>query len=140
MAYSRVSSSEDAGRNIVVRRQEVAGLILTEYYYSDEVLEPTHSHERAYFQILLKGSYTEQEKRRTLEHRSLSLAFQPIVESQASHIHPEGLHCLKMEMSNAWRERIGDGLDSHYSRCLGLPANFAKGSLPWLGVRLFDEW
>src|SRR5579871_1240826 len=140
VAHSGVTVPTGTGSYLLVRRQEVARLTLTEALYSNEVIEPTHSHERAYFEIVLKGGYTEHEKRRIQDYRALSVAFEPIKEPHSSRIHSEGLHNLRIEMNPEWLERIGNGLDHPYSRCLDTAASFANGTLPWLGVRLYAEW
>src|SRR5262249_13661764 len=50
------------------------------------------------------------------------------------------LHYLKIYMNPAWLEPICEGLDRSYSHGLNAAANFAEGALPWLGIRLYDEW
>jgi AraC family transcriptional regulator len=140
VACSQVTLPGGAGSYLKVRRQDIAKLALVEDLYSTAAIDPKHSHKRAYFKIVLKGAITEHEKHRTLEHRALSVGFQPIDEPHSSHIHPEGLHYLKVLMNPEWMERIGDGLDRPHFHCLNSAANFANGTLPWMGMRLYDEW
>jgi hypothetical protein len=40
-------------------RKHMARLTLTEALFSNEVIGPAHSHERAYLEIILKGGFTE---------------------------------------------------------------------------------
>jgi AraC family transcriptional regulator len=140
VAHSSVTIRSGTGSFLLVRRQEIAGLRLAETVYSNEVLEPNHSHHRAYFEIILKGTNVEHDNRSIVEHRALSVAFQPIVESHSSHIQPDGLHSLKIEMNPARLENIGDGPDHGCANGLNAATNFANGPLPWLGLRLYREW
>ena len=140
MAKLGVTIASGTGSFLLVRRMELAQLRLSETFYSNEVTEPNHNHVRPYFEIILKGAYTDQDKRTTLEHRARSVAFQPIVASHSSHIHPEGLHSLKIEMTLERLECISDSLDHEAIQCLNTTANFARGMLPLLGARLYNEW
>lgn len=140
MAQSGVVIATGNGSLLRVRQQNVARLILLEDIFANEVIEPVHAHHLAYFKIILKGGITEHEKRRTLEHYALSVAFQPIEEPHSSHIHPEGIHYLKVFLSPEWLERLRDSLDRPSREGFNVAANFAHGTLPWLGVRLYDEW
>jgi AraC family transcriptional regulator len=129
-----------SGYFLMVRRQEVTSLTLTEALYPHETIEPTHSHSHAYFEVILKGGYTENEQRRTLDYRALSVAYEPVKEPHSSRIHVDGLHNLRIEMDSEWLARIGNSLDRPYAHGLETAANFNNGPLAWMGVRLYDEW
>src|SRR5579871_4950864 len=133
MTDKGVMIASGTGSYLRVRQKDIAGLTLREELYSNEVLEPIHSHKLAYFKVILKGAITEREKRRTLEHRALSVAFQPVEEPHSSHVLPEGLHYLKILMDPKWLKRIADDLERPYTADFSRAANFANGTLPWLG-------
>jgi AraC family transcriptional regulator len=140
MDYPKPSLARGTGHYLRVRKQELARLTLTEDLYSSVAMDPIHSHDRAYFKIILKGAITEHEKHRTLEHHALSVGFQPVEEPHSSHIHPEGIHYLKVHMQPKWLKGIRESIGLYHSGSLNSAANFARGALPWLGVRLYDEW
>lgn len=140
MAQSSLTRAIGTGAFRIVRRQALAGLTLTEALYPNEVIEPVHCHERAYFEIILKGAYTELEKGRTQEHSGLSLGFEPIKEPHSAHVHACGLHNLRVELQPEWLKRMDDGLPGPHSKCLNKASLFTSGSPLWLGMRLYDEW
>lgn len=58
-------------------RREAAGMVFVESFYREELRIPRHEHANAFFNLVLKGSYTEVSGGRTSTRGPSTLAFHP---------------------------------------------------------------
>jgi AraC family transcriptional regulator len=119
----------------ILGHRDIAGLTLMEVYYPADYREPHHDHPNPYFQCVLKGSYTEHEANRDIDYTAFSLGFQPAGVPHISQIHQEGLHCFTIHIGPSWAERLQD-----HAGALRQATSYQGGLLPWLGVRLYNEF
>src|SRR6266545_3536079 len=114
---------------------EMAGLTLTETTYTPESRIPYHSHEHAYFCVVLQGNYTETYGRRNRECSAMTVAFHPPEEVHSELFDKTIVRSFNVEVKPVFMERVGE-----HSDILNDPVDFQGGSLAWLGVRLYREF
>ena len=94
----------------------VADIRLTESLYSPAFRIPTHSHESAYFGLVLEGSYTETYEAKTRQCLPSTLLFHPAGEVHSECHDDVTVRILNIEFPGKWRERLND-----YSTFLNTP-------------------
>jgi AraC family transcriptional regulator len=119
----------------ILGKSEIAGLTLIEVFFPAEFSEPSHVHANPYIQCVLEGSYTEHEEKRDLDYRAFSLGFQPAGVPHYTQIHQGGLRCFTIHIGESWAERL-----QYHANALSHATSFQGGLLPWLGIRLYNEF
>lgn len=113
----------------------VAGLMLAERTYAPGFRTPRHSHENAFFCLILQGRSTETYSTRTRECNPHTLLFHPADELQSEHFHSSGGRCFIIELEHAWADRLGD-----YAAVLQASAGYRGGTLNALAAKLYKEF
>ena len=85
-----------------------AGLALSDIVHRVPRRLPLHSHERAYFSLLLSGAYEEQCGRRSLVYHPGSLGFHPPGLVHRDRLGEAGGRFFIAELDEAWLERVHD--------------------------------
>lgn len=119
----------------ILRKRNVADLILTETVYSPQARLEKHAHENAYFCAVLQGSYTEHYGRRQLECERRTLLFRPPNEIHQDVFHSAGGRCFIVEIGAQKIERLRE-----HSLKLEEAADFLDNSLSNLILRLNREF
>jgi AraC-like DNA-binding protein len=118
----------------LVRKEAVAGLVLSETCYAAHTDTPKHSHANPYICLVRSGGYTETYGHHTRECEPHTVVFHPPGE-----VHTERFdqiaHSFNIELPSAWTQRIG-----LCSRVLEHPLDFRGGQLATLIARLYDEF
>ena len=109
-----------------LNKDSVAGLTLTETSYESNLKLPRHSHEQAYFCLVLKGAYTESFRKQTRTCKKATMIFHPADESHADHFHTES-RCFNIQISDRWMDRV-----RQHPLSLHEPRDFAGGMVPCL--------
>jgi AraC family transcriptional regulator len=112
----------------------VAGLTLTESYYSPGLVLPAHAHDYAFFCVVIDGSYTETANGRTRTCTHSTLLYHPPQEVHSDTFHRNGGRCLSIELNNAWLRRA-----RQQSAIFGGSAEFRGERLALLAARLCHE-
>jgi AraC family transcriptional regulator len=118
----------------LVRRQDFAGLHLTETRYTAGTRLPRHCHEHAYFCLVRRGSYREEYAGRQRSCGPLTLAFHP-----AEELHSESfdgdVRSFNLSLTPVWLRRMPD-------RVLPLeqPSDFRGTAAVDVAVRLYEEF
>jgi AraC family transcriptional regulator len=118
----------------ITRKREASGLILSELKHDKARKLPTHSHELAYFCLLLNGNYWEQFGRKRITYKPLTVMFHPPDTTHVDEIGPAGGRFFSVEVKTEWMERLRE--------CLGkieLDSSLHEGDLAWLAMRLYRE-
>jgi AraC family transcriptional regulator len=118
-----------------LRRADVAGFSLQEWDYDADFQFPRHSHDSAFFNLLLHGCFTETCGNWARTCPPFTLIFQPAGEPHGKQIHRSGARTFDVEISPRWLERVRDHglrLDSPIEVHSGLPI--------WLALRLYKEF
>ena len=118
-----------------LRAQEVAGFRLEEWAYDPGFQFPRHSHECAFLNLPLHGSYTEAYGRKTRTGQPLTLVLQPAGEVHAKQFQCAGGQTFDITITPRWLERIGE-----IGVSLDGPAEFSGGLAVWLALRLYKEF
>ena len=118
----------------ITRKREASGLILSELKHDTARKLPSHSHELAYFCLLLNGNYWEQFGRKRITYKPLTVMFHPPDTTHLDGIGPAGGRFFSVEVKTEWMERLRE--------CLGrveLDSTLHEGDLAWLAMRLYRE-
>lgn len=118
----------------VLKRWEVAGLLLMEATYAPNRKVPRHSHERANFCMALQGVCTEQLGTKTREYKPLTLDFLPPDHAHALNFYAAKLRCFTMVIEPHWLERARE-----YSLLVDSSVHCHGGSLAELFMRIYKE-
>ena len=89
----------------VAVRRAVNGLILTETRYPVDAAFPRHSHDLAYFSVLIGGTHVEQVAREEIDYRPFVATFHPTGEEHSGLIRG-GSRMFVLEMGEAWVSRV----------------------------------
>jgi AraC family transcriptional regulator len=117
------------------KSQSIGGLLLSEHAYPADLNIPSHSHERAYFCLVLRGGYTESYGRRTRDCQAASLIFHPEAEVHSDRFSTVGGHLFCVELTPPWLERI-----RVYSPVLDQAADMQGGAPACLAFRFYREF
>jgi len=119
----------------LLRRETVAGIVMTETRYEPRQRLPLHTHERAYICLVRRGAYTEQFAARTREVGPSTLAFHPPGEMHTQQIHDTEVSSFNIELSPSWLERT-----SGTNAPLVESAEFRGGPIASLARKLYREF
>src|SRR5215475_14513 len=86
--------------------REVAGLVLAESVYCEELRIPKHEHANAFFNLVLEGTYTEVCGSRARTRGPSTLAFHPSGEVHADHWHGPGGRVFHVEVPASRLEQV----------------------------------
>jgi len=118
----------------VSQRQRRQGLVLSTLRHDAPRKIPAHSHELAFFCLLLDGDYREQCARRTIEYQPFTLVFHPPGLHHRDEIGPRGGWFFSVEVEHFWLEALHD-----YARPLDPSPDVHGGTVLWLAMRLYRE-
>ncbi len=119
----------------VLRSRVVADFTLTETVYPPNLELPRHSHEGAYFCLVMQGAYTESYGKQTRLCRPTALIFHPPAEVHSDRFHRTGGRCLNIQMGPGWLRRVAEP-----SLNLDRAFHVQAGELSHLAVRLSREF
>ena len=115
-------------------RADVAGIGLAETVYPAHAQLPQHTHESAYFCLVLKGSYQETVARRQRVCRTSMLVFHPAGEAHSDRFGEEGGACFNLEFGPTWMERV-----RVIAKTLDAPTVFVDPATTRLAARIQHE-
>ncbi len=118
----------------VSHRQRRQGLVLSTLRHETARKIPAHSHELAFFCLLLEGDYREQCGRRIIEYEPFTLVFHPPGLHHHDEIGPRGGRFFSVEAEPHWLEALHD-----YGRPLDSSPDVHGGEVLWLAMRLYRE-
>jgi AraC family transcriptional regulator len=96
---------------------------------------PWHSHELAYFCIVLRGSYTERYGKVSRIYSPGTVVFHPQAETHSDEFHEAGGHIFSVTLGSRWLKRLDDG-----SRVLTRTDHLQGGRAAWIARRLYCEF
>lgn len=108
---------------------------LGEAIYDRGVSLPKHSHELAFFSLLLEGCYTGHYPQRLIRHEPFTVTFHPPGESHRIEIGNSGAKVVIVEILPALLERVRE-----YAPVPGTITDQGGGELLWLSARLLREY
>jgi AraC family transcriptional regulator len=119
----------------VLARRKRSGLILSEFEHKRAKKLPQHSHQLAFFNLLLDGDYQESYGKRTAVLQPLTTIFHPSGVTHHDEIGPHGIRIFSVEVEDQWVDRLRE-YGAVPESSVGLPG----GELGWLATRLYREY
>jgi AraC family transcriptional regulator len=118
----------------ILRKRQASGLILSELKHENPRKLPSHSHELAYFCLLLDGNYWEQLGRKRIIYKPLTVMFHPPGTTHIDEIGSGGGRFFSVEIKAEWIERLRE-----CNGAIDLDSSLHEGDLAWLAMRLYRE-
>lgn len=120
------------GKALNCRR--VCGLKLTESRYAPGLRVPKHSHEHAYFSLVLEGTFDGLFGARAQQGKPFDAVFRPPDEPHSVHFHRTGARLFSIEVEAHRLEHA-----RQHSLRLDRSTELAGGQLAWLAFRIYRE-
>lgn len=115
--------------------REQCGAIFTDVRHASPRKLPKHSHELAFFALVLNGHYRERCGRSEGQYAPFTLMFRPAGIPHQDEIGPRGVRLYEIELRPSWQKRLAD-----CSAALDTPRDdVGGGRLLWLALKLFRE-
>ncbi len=114
------------------KRVDAAGLVLTEVSHALGRKLPVHTHESAYFGLLLDGGYTERFTQRATEYGPFTLGFHPPSLTHEDEIAACGSRMFCIEVRDTFWQRTKNLLAAP-----NFTPDLCGRETTWLGVRLY---
>jgi AraC family transcriptional regulator len=118
----------------VLGRRRTSGFLLSELHHGTRRQFPRHMHERAYFCLLLSGSYAEQITGRPFEQEPMNVAFHPPALVHRDEVGERGARFFSLEIDDRWIESLRD--EEPPDLAFGVAS---EGDPLWLALRLYCE-
>ena len=114
------------------RRIELGDVVLTEIVHSTRRKLPLHTHESAYFGLLLAGSYSERCTHRAASYEPFSTGFHPPALTHSDEIGSRGsrMFCVELRAKYFIRTR-------QYLSAPKFVPDLCASRVTWLGLRLY---
>jgi AraC family transcriptional regulator len=119
----------------IIGNQRCCDLVLTEVRHTRGNRFPRHSHELAFFSLLLDGSYTEQCGRKSIDYKQLMVVYRPPAVTHSDRIGGSGVRLFNVEIKDSWLERM-----RQYGPVNDLSLEPIGGELCWLAARLYRQF
>ncbi|HXA00309.1 MAG TPA: AraC family transcriptional regulator [Candidatus Dormibacteraeota bacterium] len=117
------------------KRFETAGLVLTEVHHVHGRKLPVHTHESAYFGLLLDGGYTERFTQRATEYGPFTIGFHPPGLTHEDEIPVCGSLMFCIEVRDIFWQRA-----RQYMTAPKFTPDLYGTMTTWLGVRLYQSF
>jgi AraC family transcriptional regulator len=119
----------------IVQKMEVGNFILSETVYPRGLRVARHSHENAYYCIVLQGSYDQAYGRKSRVSGPLTLEYHPPDELHSAHFPNGDVRSFNIELRPSWLAMLAD-----FPVLLKESADYRGGRPAWLAVRLYQEY
>ncbi|HYG79711.1 MAG TPA: AraC family transcriptional regulator [Pyrinomonadaceae bacterium] len=116
-------------------RRELSGWLLTESLYPPRLRMAPHRHENAYFGIVVRGSYSENNRAKPRVCGPSSLVLHPEGHIHSVQFHDSPTRIFRVELKQAALEKVRPG-----SKLFDAPEQLSSTSLSWLVTRLRKEF
>jgi len=117
------------------RRSEAAGLVLSEVTHLHGRKLPEHTHQSAYFGLLVDGSYTERFTQRTTEYGPFTLGFHPPEFTHMDEIGPCGSRMFCIEVRDEFWTKTRE-----YLTAPKFTPDLCGAETTWLALRLYRQF
>jgi AraC family transcriptional regulator len=119
----------------VLNRHHCGGLVLSEVRHSHGKRLPKHSHELAFFSLLLEGAYRESYGKRSVALKPFTVIYQPPGLIHEDEIAPGGMRLFCIEIKGERLDRLRE-----YAAMPDSSSDLHGGELSWLATRLYREY
>lgn len=115
--------------------REQCGAIFSDVRHASPRKLPRHSHELAFFALVLDGHYRERCGRSEGQYAPFTLMFRPAGVPHQDEIGPRGVRLYEIELRPSWQKHLAND-----SAVLDTPRDdIGGGPLVWLAMKLFRE-
>src|SRR5260370_41564669 len=90
----------------ILSNRRCCDLVLTEIRHTRGNSFDQHSHELAFFSLLLDGSYTERCGRKAIDYKQLNVVYRPSGMTHSDQIGGSGVRLFNVEVKESWIERM----------------------------------
>ena len=111
------------------------GIQLTETVYSPGLKLPRHSHERACFIFVIRGSFSETYENKSRDCGPSLLIYRPVGEVHSDNFRDRGGRCLNIEIESSWHTQA-----LRFSSKLDNSAEFRSGPPHELAIKIYNEF
>ena len=121
---------------VPVKTRSVSGFIFTEYLYGENAVIRRHSHELAYFSLVLSGSYEEHCSRKQVRHcDSEKVLYHPAGEAHSDEFGSRGGTIFSVELDPRWTPTLWE-YELQAEESLALPHR----EVSWLAWRAYHAF
>jgi AraC family transcriptional regulator len=114
--------------------QRISDLVLADVTYSANMRLPRHTHERPYFCLIRRGTYSERYGRRNRSCGPAMVVYHPAGEHHCQEMHGRDVASFNVEIGPTWQQRMTDvGIATDQ------PVQFKGGRPQALAVRMLQE-
>src|SRR6266705_1801174 len=117
------------------RRLELGGVVLTEVSHACGRKLPCHTHESAYFGLLLAGSYAEKCAQRAAEYDPFTMGFHPPSLTHSDEVGNSGSRMFCVELRDSYLSRMRPFLTAPQ-----FVPDLCASQVTWLGLRLYRSF
>ena len=117
------------------RRFESGGIVLTEVAHACGRKLPRHTHESAYFGLLLAGSYSEKCSHRAADYDPFTMGFHPPALTHSDEVGRCGSRMFCVELRDSYLSRVGQFLTAPR-----FVPDLCASQVTWLGLRLYRSF
>ena len=117
------------------RRLELDGIVLTEVVHPHGRKLPRHTHESAYFGLLLAGSYSEQCTHRAADYEPFTMGFHPPALTHSDEVGNCGSRMFCVELRNSYLTTTRKFLTAPR-----FVPDLCASEVTWLGMRMFRSF
>ncbi len=117
------------------RRFEQGGILLTEVAHTSGRKLPCHTHESAYFGLLLAGSYSEKCTHRAADYDPFTMGFHPPSLTHSDEVGSCGSRMFCVELRDSYLSRIRPFLTAPQ-----FVPDLCASEVTWLGLRLYRSF
>jgi AraC family transcriptional regulator len=117
------------------RRFELGDVVLTEVAHACGRKLPCHTHESAYFGLLLAGSYAEKCAQRAAEYDPFTMGFHPPSLTHSDEVGNSGSRMFCVELRDAYLSRTRPFLTAPQ-----FVPDLCASEVTWLGLRLYRSF
>jgi AraC family transcriptional regulator len=117
------------------RRFEFGGIVLSEIAHSFGRKLPCHTHESAYFGLLLAGSYSEKCTQRAVDYDPFTMGFHPPALTHSDEVGPCGSRMFCVELRDVFLNRSRPFLTAPQ-----FVPDLCASQVTWLGLRLYRSF
>lgn len=118
----------------VSKNYQFSGFTLSELHHQTARQIRRHTHESAYFCLLITGSYREFFGRKEIVYQPLTIGYHPPDTVHRDEIGSQGGHFFAIEIADRWLDRLREYTAIPNSTC-----DLHGGELVWLALRLYRE-
>jgi AraC family transcriptional regulator len=119
----------------VVEKAEIGNFILSETAYPQGFTAPHHSHENAYYCVVLRGAYDQTYGSRSRVCQPLTVEYHPSGEAHSARFPEAEVRSFNIELRSSWMAMLAD-----FPVSLEESAAYQGGPPAWLALRLRQEY